>query len=166
MIWGENRGKWKGRQSPGIEPKTPGLCSQCSATELRQSDNHQPSQSSICTAQVGLKCLSWTPGSHSVCAVRTVRGQPEKSLHQERTHAEWFSQSKCLELFTSLYFCLITSKGVHVKLFKLPSGCVDRKVNFHNMGCFQGSWATSFCTHLYWSHSSHLVQNKHKPMLP
>ena len=46
----------KGRQPPGIEPRTPSLCSQCSATELRQPDNHQPPQSSICTAQVGLKC--------------------------------------------------------------------------------------------------------------
>ena len=26
----------------------------------------------------------------------SVRGQPENSLHWERTHAEWFSRSKCL----------------------------------------------------------------------
>ena len=111
----------KGRQPPGIEPRTPGLCSQCSATELRQPDNHQPPQSSICTAQVGLKCLScntWQP--LSMCRQNSVRGRPENSLHQERTHAEWFSQSKCLEtlasrwrlpaFFTFLYFRLITSK--------------------------------------------------------
>ena len=54
MLRSENRGKWKGRQLPGIEPRTPGLCSQCSATELRQWDNQQPSQSSTCTAQVVL----------------------------------------------------------------------------------------------------------------
>ena len=64
MRW--NRGEWKGRQSPGIKPRTPGLCSQCSTTELQQLDNHQPSQSSICTAQVRLKCLSCTPDSHWV----------------------------------------------------------------------------------------------------
>ena len=52
MLWGKNRGKWKGQQPPGIEPRTPGLCSQCSATELWQLDNHQPSQSSLCTAQL------------------------------------------------------------------------------------------------------------------
>ena len=52
MLWGK---KWKSQQLPGVEPRTPGLFSQCSATELRQPDNHQPSQSSICTAQVGLK---------------------------------------------------------------------------------------------------------------
>ena len=34
-----------------------------SATELRQPDNHQPSQSSIYTVQVVLKCLSITPSS-------------------------------------------------------------------------------------------------------
>ena len=28
LFWGENRGKWKGQQLPGIEPRTPGLCSQ------------------------------------------------------------------------------------------------------------------------------------------
>ena len=33
---------------------TSGLSCQCSATEPRQLDNHQPSQSSICTAQVVL----------------------------------------------------------------------------------------------------------------
>ena len=80
MLWGANRGKWKGRQPLGIEPRTPGLCSQCSATELRQPDIHQPPQSSICTAQVGLKCLSCTPGSHSVCAFRTPLGVDRKIL--------------------------------------------------------------------------------------
>ena len=27
-VWGENRGKWKGWQSPAIKPRTPGLCCQ------------------------------------------------------------------------------------------------------------------------------------------
>ena len=67
-------------QLPGIKPRTPGLYSQCSATELRQPDNHQPSQSSICTAQVGLKCLRYTPGSLSVCAVKTPLGLDRKIL--------------------------------------------------------------------------------------
>ena len=31
------------------------VCNQCSATDLRQPDNLQPSQSPTCTAQVGLK---------------------------------------------------------------------------------------------------------------
>ena len=83
----------------GNRTRTPGLCSQCSATELRQPDNHQPPQSSICTAQVGLKCLSCNTWQLlSMCRQNSVRGRPESSLHQERTHAEWFSQSKCLEL--------------------------------------------------------------------
>ena len=34
----------------------------------------------------------------SMCCQNSIRGQPENSLHQERTHAEWFSQCKCLEL--------------------------------------------------------------------
>ena len=62
MFWGKNRGKWKGWLLAGIKPRTPGLCSQCSATELQQPDNHQPSQSSIYTVQLVLKYLSGMPG--------------------------------------------------------------------------------------------------------
>ena len=72
----------KGRQLPGVEPRTPGLNLQCSATELWQPHNHhQPSQSSIimyCTG--GTECLSRTPGSHSVWAVRTLLGVDRKIL--------------------------------------------------------------------------------------
>ena len=55
MLWGENRRKWKrpaGARSPTQD--TSGLSRQCSATEPWQPDNHQPSQSSICTTQVVL----------------------------------------------------------------------------------------------------------------
>ena len=41
----------------------------------------------------------------------SVRGwQEDYSLHQERTHAEQFSQSKVAGFFTFPYFCLLTSK--------------------------------------------------------
>ena len=67
----------------GIKPRTPGLCSQCSTTELRPPDNHQPSQSSIYTAQVVLKCLSLTPGSHSawlnINLSKAIIGPPSKT---------------------------------------------------------------------------------------
>ena len=99
MLWGENRGEWKSQQSPGIEPGTPGLCSQCSATELRQPDNHQPSQSSICTAQVGTEMPqlhTWQP--ISVCRQNSIRGWPESSLIRREPMLSGFSQSKCLEL--------------------------------------------------------------------
>ena len=52
----------------------------CAASALPLSynkrTNHQPPQSSICTAQGRLKCLSRTLGSHSVCAVigKTILG--------------------------------------------------------------------------------------------
>ena len=75
----------------------------CAASALPLSyDNRtttSPHNPLLCTAQVGLKCLScntWQP--LSMCRQNSVRGRPENSLHQERTHAEWFSQSKCLEL--------------------------------------------------------------------
>ena len=52
----------KGRQSPGIELRTPSLCSQCSATELQQLDNHQPPQSSISPNRVLTAHTEWLPG--------------------------------------------------------------------------------------------------------
>ena len=61
----------------------PGLCSQYSATELWQLDNHQPSQSSICTAQVVLNTSVTT-----LAATQYVPSEPyqgwswlENSLH-------------------------------------------------------------------------------------
>ena len=62
MFWcGEAKWeKFKSRQSPcshhaELKPRTPASCSfscQCSTTGLWPPDNHQPSQSSICTTQV------------------------------------------------------------------------------------------------------------------
>ena len=54
----------------------------------------------------------------SMCRQNSISGRLENTLHQDRTHSECFSQSKCLELlgldvfeaiaglFTFLYFCL------------------------------------------------------------
>ena len=58
---------------------TSGLSHQCSATELRQPDNHHLTILYMyCTG--GTECLSRTPGSHSVCAVRTPLGVDRKIL--------------------------------------------------------------------------------------
>ena len=55
MLWGENRGKWKGRQLPGVEPMTP-LAWAISALPLSHdsgmtTNSHNPLyvQSCICT---------------------------------------------------------------------------------------------------------------------
>ena len=53
MLWGENGGKVKGPAAARSQTHdTSGLSRQCSATEPRQLDDHQPSQSSISTALV------------------------------------------------------------------------------------------------------------------
>ena len=53
MLWGENRGKVKGPAAARSQTHdTSGLSHQCSATEPWHLDDHQPSQSSISTAQV------------------------------------------------------------------------------------------------------------------
>ena len=64
---------------PGIKPWTPGLCSCFSATELWQLDNHQLSLSSICVAQIVLKCPSHTPSSHTVYASSVAIGSVSSS---------------------------------------------------------------------------------------
>ena len=48
-------------------PGTSGLSRQCCATELWQSDKHQPSQSSICTAQVVLNASVTHLAATNVC---------------------------------------------------------------------------------------------------
>ena len=61
----QNRGKWKGWQPLGIEPRTPICLLQavlCHDNRTTTSLHNPP-----CTAQVVLKRLSHTPGSHSVC---------------------------------------------------------------------------------------------------
>ena len=88
--------EWKGWQPPGVEPMqdTSGLSHQCSATDSWQPDDHQPSQSSILV-------LNASVATQYVPSELQVRGQPENSLHQERTPAEWFSHSKCSEYLAS-----------------------------------------------------------------
>ena len=76
--------KWKGQHSPGIKPRRPGhLACAVSALPLNY-DNHTTTNPHnprlVCTAQVGLKYLSCTPGSHSVCAIRTSLGADWKIL--------------------------------------------------------------------------------------
>ena len=77
---------------PGIEPRTPGLCSQCSATELRQPDN-------ICTAQAGL--IMGAGG----CPVAVAQWQSTGCTSQ----VSWVRFPVTAGLFTFLYFCFKTS---------------------------------------------------------
>ena len=88
MLWGENRGKRKGRQSLGIEPRTP-LAWAASALPL--SHDNRTTTSPHNPAQVG---LSRMPGSHSVCAVRTPLGIDRKILSiRKEPIVSGFSQS-------------------------------------------------------------------------
>ena len=110
MLWGTNRGKWKSRQSPGVEPRTP-LAWAASALPLSHDSQtttnpHNP----LCI----LHRWYWMPQLHhiwqppSMCHLNSVRGRPENSLHQERTHAEWFFslqmlKASCLKLEIRCY---------------------------------------------------------------
>ena len=115
-FWGKNRGKWKGRQPPGIESRTPASALQLSYDD--QSTN-QPSQCSTYTAQVGLKCLSLTPGNHSVCAVRSQKlFLPQKHLTlfiptwgKSSVHLDWENHSACIISWRREFFWP-TSDGV------------------------------------------------------
>ena len=116
MLWGEIRAKWKGRQSR-IGPRTPGLSCQYSATELGQPDNHQPSQSYICTAHVRLKCRSCMPGSHSACAVTSLlgvdwkfspSGETEKTTQHGFSHISGFLwEGWLIEIISKIFLLII-----------------------------------------------------------
>ena len=71
---------------------TSGLSRQCLPLSYNKTTTSPHNPLAICNTQMGLKCLSHTPSSHAVCAVmqNLVRDWPENSLHQERTHDEWF----------------------------------------------------------------------------
>ena len=65
MLWGENRGKWKGWQSPGIEPRTPGLCSQCCLFQ------HEARVLSIHSLSVSTVCINPSSQSHIVVDLKS-----------------------------------------------------------------------------------------------
>ena len=103
MLWGKIR-ESEGQQLQGIEFRTPGLHSQCSATEIWQLENHQPSQSSICTE---------TPQAHtqqllSMCCQNNVRSWMKNILDQEKMHTEWFSHTKYLNMICNFWGLLAT----------------------------------------------------------
>ena len=84
----------KGWQPPGVEPRTP-LAWAASALPL--SHDSQTTTNPHNPLYI-LHRWYWMPQSHtwqplSMCRQNFVRGRPENS--QERTHAEWFSHSKC-----------------------------------------------------------------------
>ena len=82
---------------------TSDLSHECSATELRQPDNHQPSQSSICTAQVILNASVAHLAATQYVLSRTPLGVDWKilSIRKEPMLAEWFTHSKCSEHLAS-----------------------------------------------------------------
>ena len=125
MLWGENRGisKWKGTAShqesnPGhlcLEP--PVLCHWAMAT------GQLPTLTILymyCTG--GTECLSHTPGSHSVCAVRTPLGVDRK-----------FSPSG---KYPCWVLCVaVAEPEVHV-LGSTPGGCRPFSFSPHNIPLF------------------------------
>ena len=77
------REKWKGRQSPGVEPSThlslepPVLCHWTTCTTTGQPPT-PTIPSMYCSG--GTECLSRTPSSYSVCTVRTLLWVDRKIL--------------------------------------------------------------------------------------
>ena len=95
MLWGKNRGKWKGRQLPGVESRTP---LGWAPSVLPLSHNSRTTTSPHNPLYV-LHRWYWMPQSHTwqplnMCHQNSIRGRPENSLLQERTHAEWFCENK------------------------------------------------------------------------
>ena len=97
----------------------------CSVTQLQQAENETALTIlyMYCTSGTEMPQLhTWQ--SLSMCRQSFVRGQPEGSLHQERTYAEWLSQSKCLELSLMLeYRCLRQKQPKSLYSSKLQQPC-------------------------------------------
>ena len=77
----------------------------CAASALPLSYDNWPALTILymyCTGGTEMSQLqTWQP--LSMCCQNSVWDQPENSLHQERTYAEWFSQSKCSEHLASCW---------------------------------------------------------------
>ena len=136
MLWGENRGKWKRPTAARSQTQdTSGLSYQCSATELRQPDNHQPSKSSIRTAQVVLNASVTHLAATQHMRQNSVRCRLESSLYQERTMLSGFSHSKCTEHLTSCWkemsfqqaICYLSLRWVNI-LYAWTVNSVNRLV--------------------------------------
>ena len=85
---------------------TAGLSHQCSVIYWVMTTG-QPPTVTILYAHA-LHRWYWMPQSHtwqplSICCQNLVRSWPENSIHQKRTHAEWFSHSKCSEHLVSCW---------------------------------------------------------------
>ena len=107
---------------------TSGLSHQCSATEPQQPHNHQPSQSSMCTAQVVLNA-SVTHLAATQFVPSELRGRLENSFHQRRISPSGNPPSGKTPI--SLYFHLITSKFIsfYRDAPKLQQSIVIRRVD-------------------------------------
>ena len=106
-------------------------CHQCSATEPWQADNHQPSQSSICTVQVVLNAsvTHLAATQHVPSELRyglTVRKEPAVMAQWQSMAAQpevsGFDSRRLPAFYTFLYFCLITSKFIY---FQLEARCSE-----------------------------------------
>ena len=103
VFRGYETGKWKGRQSNTghfwLELQV--LCHVLTHDNWTTTNHHNPLRT--CTAQVVLSALLHTWQPLNMCCQNSVRGWPENSIHQERTHAELFCHSKCSEHFVSCW---------------------------------------------------------------
>ena len=95
MLWGKNREKWKGRQPPGVEPRTPLACTYtiCICTSLYMCSTYRGFWALMVVQ------LSWLSGRALAAQAIGVLGSTPGSCQP----------------FAFLYVCLITSKTVRIK---------------------------------------------------
>ena len=129
----ENRGQWKGQQLPGIKPMTPGLCSQCSATELwywTTTSSHNPSYN--CTVKVIVKCSSHyihlKTSKFCAARVQTISSRVVVVL------APLCSFPFCPGFMTVVLSCQSVHDGVRC-CYSVESGCFYSMVLQHVWAC-------------------------------
>ena len=93
----------------------------------------------MCTAQVGLKWLSCTPGSHSVCAVRTLSGVDQKilSLRRKPILRALVAQARCPGFDSPFHFPLSSLLNIYnSSLFQHEARVLSIKT-WEGRMCFQ-----------------------------
>ena len=85
------------RDKQGVAPRTPGLCSQCSAIELQQLHNHRPSQYSAALFAFDLKTSSCSHMKQEFWADSSFCRNQGVGRYLTVMLASWMPQFRCYE---------------------------------------------------------------------
>ena len=122
MLWGENRGKWKGQQSPGIEPRTPLACTIFS---LFQRETRVQSMYYQCNSVLQDDGTRFS--THCMIQLPTIKKYCHWALHWWPNHVLLTGLLAIRLLFRWIFMC----SGSHVKVYSYSSREVVLLLSHH-----------------------------------